>query len=62
MPNYVFEVFNYPKMYKYATQEEKENYCLITRLKLREALEDGDNGYVYSFWPDTFDVKRNWRP
>ncbi len=57
MPNYVFELFNYPKMYKYATQKEKEELLLDTRLKLREALEDGDNGYVYSFWPDTLMLK-----
>ena len=57
MPNYVFEVFNYPKMYKYATQEEKEELLLDTRLKLRAALEDNDNGYVYSFWPDTLMLK-----
>ena len=62
MPNYVFEVFNYPKMYKYATQEEKEELLLDTRLKLRQALEDNDNGYVYSFWPDTLMLKEIGNP
>lgn len=57
MPNYVFEVFNYPKSYKYAPKEEKEELLLTTRLKLRKALEDTQDGYVYSFWPDTLMLK-----
>ena len=57
MPNYVFEVFNYPKTYKYATKEEKEDLLLNTRLKLRKALSETDEGYVYSFWPDTLMLK-----
>lgn len=57
MPNYVFEVFNYPHSYKYAPQEEKEELLVDTRLKLRKALEDTDDGYVYSFWPDVLTLK-----
>ena len=57
MPNYVFEVFNYPKSYKYAPQSEKDELLLDTRLKLRKALEQKDEGYVYSFWPDTLMLK-----
>lgn len=57
MPNYVFEVFNYPHSYKYAPKEEKEALLLDTRLKLRKALETVDEGYVYSFWPDLLTLK-----
>ena len=52
MPNYVFEVFQYPKTYKNATQEEKEELLLDTRLKLRGYLEKNEEGFVYSFYPD----------
>ncbi len=57
MPNYVFEVFNYPHSYKYAPKEEKETLLLDTRLRLRKALEEADEGYVYSFWPDLLTLK-----
>ena len=57
MPNYVFEVFNYPRSYKYAPQSEKEDLLIDTRLKLRKALEEADEGYVYSFWPDILTLK-----
>lgn len=57
MPNYLFEVFNYPKSYKYAPEEEKQELLIDTRLKLRKALETTDDGYVYSFWPDTLMLK-----
>ncbi len=57
MPNYVFEVFNYPHSYKYAPKEEKEALLLDTRLKLRKALENADEGFVYSFWPDLLTLK-----
>lgn len=62
MPNYLFEVFNYPKSYKYAPIEEKEELLLNTRLKLRKALEENDEGYVYSFWPDTLTLKEIGAP
>lgn len=57
MQNYLFEVFNYPRSYKYAPQEEKEELLIDTRLKLRNALEETKDGYVYSFWPDTLTLK-----
>lgn len=57
MPNYLFEVFNYPKSYKYAPEEEKQELLIDTRLKLRKALEETEDGYVYSFWPDTLMLK-----
>ncbi|OGI03293.1 MAG: glutamate synthase [Candidatus Melainabacteria bacterium GWF2_37_15] len=57
MPLYVFLVLQYPKSYKYATQEEKEDLLVNTRLKIRKALEKEDKGYVYSFWPDVLTLK-----
>lgn len=57
MPNYVFEVFQYPKAYKYAPKEEKEQLLVDTRLKLRKVLEESNDGYAYSFWPDTLMLK-----
>ncbi len=62
MPNYVFEVFNYPKLYKYATKEEKEELLVDTRLQLRRALEVEDEGYVYSFWHDVLMLKEIGNP
>ena len=57
MPNYVFEVFQYPKNYKYASKEEKEELLLDTRLKLRSYLEKNEEGFVYSFYPDVLSLK-----
>ena len=57
MPNYVFEVFQYPKSYKYAPQDEKEELLIDTRLKIRKELEKEDDGCVYSFWPDVLTLK-----
>ncbi len=62
MPNYVFEVFQYPKNYKNASREEKENLLLDTRLKLREHLERNEEGYVYSFWEDVISLKEIGNP
>lgn len=60
MPNYLFEVFNYPKSYKYAPESEKEELLLNTGLKLRRMLEN--EGYVYSFWKDTLTLKEIGSP
>jgi len=57
MPYYVFQVLQYPKAYRYASQEEKEELLVDTRLKIRKALEKKDKGYVYSFWPDVLTLK-----
>ena len=57
MPNYVFEVFQYPKNYKTASREEKEELLLDTRLKLRSYLEKNEEGFVYSFWEDVISLK-----
>ncbi|MFO7766118.1 MAG: glutamine amidotransferase family protein [Pelovirga sp.] len=57
MPHYVFETFNYPRHFKKATRQEKEDLLLDTRLRLRQALEDDEQGFVYSFWPDLLTLK-----
>ena len=57
MPHYVFETFNYPRSYKKATQKEKEDLLLDTRLRLRKVLEQEELGFVYSFWPDLLTLK-----
>jgi len=57
MPHYIFQVLQYPKAFKYATAEEKEDLLVKTRLRLREALEIDEEGYVYSFWPDVLTLK-----
>lgn len=57
MPNYVFEVFQYPKSYKNAQESEKEELLVDTRLEIRKELEKSDDGFVYSFWPDVVTLK-----
>lgn len=57
MPYYIFRNYDYPEHYIDASQEEKESLLLDTRLALRELLEKGDQGYVYSFWPDVLTLK-----
>jgi len=57
MPQYVFLVLQYPKTYKHATWEEKEDLLVSTRLKIRRALEKEEKGFVYSFWPDVLTLK-----
>jgi len=57
MPNYVFEVFQYPRSYRYAPEEEKEELLVDMRLKIRQELEKDGDGYVYSFWPDVVTLK-----
>lgn len=62
MPNYVFEVFQYPKTYKDSSREEKEDLLLDTRLELRKYLEENGQGYVYSFWEDVISLKEIGNP
>lgn len=57
MPNYVFQVYQYPKLYSYVPQEEKEELLLDMRLAIRAELESKNAGYVYSFWPDVLILK-----
>ena len=57
MPNYIFDVFEYPENYKKATRDEKDNLLLDTRLSLRKYLEENNEGFVYSFYEDTLSLK-----
>lgn len=63
MPNYVFETFDYPKTYKRsAGEKEKQELLLDIRLRLRAALEQDEQGFVYSFWPDVVTLKEIGNP
>ena len=62
MPNYMFEVLQYPKSFKHATQEEKEELLINTSIKLRKTLEETNSGYIYSFWPDVLTLKEIGSP
>lgn len=57
MPNYIFDVFDYPENYKNASREEKDDLLLDIRLKLRKHLEENNEGFVYSFYEDTLSLK-----
>ena len=57
MPRYVFRNYDYPEVYQYRSQEEREDLLLDSRLALRELLAKENNGYVYSFWPDVLTLK-----
>ncbi len=57
MPRYVFRNYDYPEIYRYRTQEEREDLLVDTRLALRALLEENNDGYVYSFWPDVLTLK-----
>ncbi|MBP2651254.1 MAG: glutamine amidotransferase class-II [Firmicutes bacterium] len=57
MPLYMFRCYDYPVEYKSADWSDKEQLLLDTRLALRELLEQDDQGYVFSFWPDVLTLK-----
>lgn len=57
MPRYVFRNYDYPEVYRYRTQAEREDLLLDTRLELRALLEAAQGGFVYSFWPDVLTLK-----
>jgi len=62
MPNYVFQVYQFPKLYKYAPENEKEELLVEMRLKIRNALDELDEGFIYSFWPDVVTLKEIGNP
>ena len=62
MPNYMFEALQYPKSYKHATKEEKEELLIDTAIRLRKTLEETNSGFIYSFWPDTLTLKEIGSP
>jgi len=57
MPNYLFQTYDYPKHVRHLEQKQKEDLLLDMRLKLRKALENDEQGFVYSFWPDVVTLK-----
>ncbi|GFH62768.1 MAG: glutamate synthase (NADPH-GOGAT) subunit 1 [Candidatus Desulfovibrio kirbyi] len=57
LPRYVYHTYDYPEIWRQRSVEERENLLLDTRLALRKLLEEGNNGYVYSFWPDVLTLK-----
>jgi glutamate synthase domain-containing protein 1 len=60
MTHYVFRNYRYPEPLNILTDQttpEQKKLLLETRLQLRAALADGDEGYVYSFWPDVLTLK-----
>ncbi|MDK2846656.1 MAG: hypothetical protein PWP34_9 [Desulfuromonadales bacterium] len=57
MPHYVYQTFDYPDAYADASQEEKEQLLLDTRLELRRGMEEDCKGFAYSFWPDVITLK-----
>lgn len=57
MPRYVFRNYDFPEIYRYRSQKEREELLLDVRLALREILEKENAGYVYSFWPDVLTLK-----
>jgi glutamate synthase domain-containing protein 1 len=60
MPHYIFRNYRYPKNIdvpcSHPTPEQKEA-LVQARLKLRAALAEDEQGYVYSFWPDVLTLK-----
>jgi glutamate synthase domain-containing protein 1 len=57
MPNYVFRNYRYPESYNNRSWEDKKRLLVNTCLSLRKLLSEGDQGYVYSFWPDVLTLK-----
>lgn len=57
MPCYVFRNYDYPEVYRYRDEKDREELLLDTRLALRKLLDDAGEGYVYSFWPDVLTLK-----
>lgn len=57
MPCYVFRNYEYPELYRYRNQKDREDLLMDTRLALRSMLDQAGEGYVYSFWPDVLTLK-----
>ncbi len=62
MDHYHFENWDFPVLAANYSKEEKENLLTNTRLELRRLLEVGNEGYVYSFWPDVLTLKEIGNP
>jgi hypothetical protein len=57
MPLYVFRNYAYPASHRSLPQAERKKLLAETQLALRLALAEGEQGYVYSFWPDVLTLK-----
>jgi len=57
MPLYVFRNYQYPESFLSRPFEEQKKLLMETRLALRRMLAEGNQGYVYSFWPDVLTLK-----
>ncbi len=60
MPHYVFRNYRYPKSIDIPCRQptpEQKKILVQTRLRLRQALAEDNQGYVYSFWPDVLTLK-----
>ena len=60
MPFYLFRNYRYPEAYgplRPQPSPEQKHLLVETTLKIREALERDNQGYVYSFWPDVLTLK-----
>ena len=57
MPRYVFRNYDYPEIFHYRSQREREDLLMDTRLALRELLHRENAGFIYSFWPDVLTLK-----
>ena len=63
MEFYGFEIFNYPEYLRGdSMSKEKEQILLEIRLELRKLLSETNDGYVFSFWPDTLTLKEIGNP
>lgn len=57
MPLYVFRNYRYPDSQRGKPFSEQKKLLVETQLALRHALSEGEEGYVYSFWPDVLTLK-----
>lgn len=57
MPCYLFQNYDYPEAFQSCSLEDREALLLDTRLELRRMLEEGGQGFAYSFWPDVLTLK-----
>ncbi len=57
MPLYVFRNYRYPDEFRSRPFDEQKKLLVETQLALRQALSEGGEGYVYSFWPDVLTLK-----
>lgn len=57
MQRYIFRNYDWPEVYRYRSEKDRENLLVDTRLELRALLDKSGDGFVYSFWPDVLTLK-----